>query len=274
MPGDLPSFLSREKAPSAPWLDIAKGDLGTREAPSATDNPAVVSYYAEAGHPEIAHDDVAWCAAFVGAMLARAGYPNTGSLAARSYLNYGTKLERPVPGCIVVFWRGSPTSWEGHVAFYVRDDGTHVRVLGGNQSDAVTEASYPKTQVLGYCWPIAPTVKGLRKAGSAEIATADTLQKAAAGTGAVTVAAEVADKLIPDLPSIPVPDPSLMNAIEHLTLTEKLLGGIRAVVDIMAHSRSALVVGLALAAFAVGWYWKRRRVAKLQSGQPMGVALA
>lgn len=141
------------------WMDAARAEIGTRETVGPEANPDVVSYYAEAGHPEVTDDETAWCAAYVGAMLARSGLPSTGSLAARSYLNYGRKIDQPEPGCIVVFWRGSPTSWQGHVAFYVRDDGAkHVRVLGGNQNNAVSEARYPKSQVLGYRMPVAPKV--------------------------------------------------------------------------------------------------------------------
>jgi uncharacterized protein (TIGR02594 family) len=137
-------------------MDVARAELGTKELPGAMHNPRVVSYYADAGHPEIRDDETAWCAAFVGAVLKRAGYPFTGSLTARSYLSYGRKIDRPEPGCIVVFWRGSPSSWQGHVAFCVRDDGGTIRVIGGNQNNAVTEESYPKSQVLGYRMPIGP----------------------------------------------------------------------------------------------------------------------
>jgi uncharacterized protein (TIGR02594 family) len=137
-------------------MDIAKAELGTREAPGAANNPRVLAYYADAGHPGIRADSTAWCAAFVGAALKRAGYANSGSLAARSYLQYGRALSEPEPGCIVVFWRGSRDGWQGHVAFYVRGEGDRIRVLGGNQSDAVTEANYPRSQVLGYRWPLEP----------------------------------------------------------------------------------------------------------------------
>ncbi len=135
------------------YLTLARADLGTKEVAGKGSNPKVLAYYADAGHPEIRDDSVAWCAAYVGACLKRAGYPNTGSLAARSYLTYGTALKKPEPGCIVVMSRGDPSSWEGHVGFYVGETATHVKVLGGNQSDAVNIQSFPKTRVLGYRRP-------------------------------------------------------------------------------------------------------------------------
>jgi uncharacterized protein (TIGR02594 family) len=96
-------------------------------------------------------DAVPWCAAFVGAILKRTGVKPSGSLMARSYLNWGTPLKTPKPGAVVVFARGKPP--QGHVAFFVKDEGRTILVVGGNQSDAVTVTSYPKARVLGYRWP-------------------------------------------------------------------------------------------------------------------------
>lgn len=135
------------------WYDLALADLGTKEGAGAKDNPKVVAYYADAGFPGTKHDSVAWCAAFVGAKLRLTGIKPSGSLMARSYLTWGSKLATPKKGCIVVFWRGSKTAATGHVAFYHSDAGTSIKVLGGNQSDAVNIASYAKSKVLGYRWP-------------------------------------------------------------------------------------------------------------------------
>jgi uncharacterized protein (TIGR02594 family) len=138
------------------WLDEALKDLGTKEQPGPGSNPDVVTYYAESGNPGVKDDGVAWCAAFVGAMLSRAGLQGTRSLAARSYLNYGSKLPTSnIPrGAILVFRRGN-SSWQGHVAFCVRDLGSRVEVIGGNQNNAVTFATYPKSAILpgGVRWP-------------------------------------------------------------------------------------------------------------------------
>jgi uncharacterized protein (TIGR02594 family) len=90
-------------------------------------------------------------------MLKRAGVAPSGYLAARSYLKWGQKLAKPIPGAIVVFSRGNPT--QGHVAFFEKDNGSSIRVLGGNQSDAVTLANYPKSRVLGYRWPLHTSTK-------------------------------------------------------------------------------------------------------------------
>jgi uncharacterized protein (TIGR02594 family) len=62
---------------------------------------------------------VAWCAAFINATLHESGMSGTGSLAARSFLNYGTAVNTPKRGDIVVFSRGSDPS-KGHVASSIR----------------------------------------------------------------------------------------------------------------------------------------------------------
>ena len=138
------------------WFALALAERGVKEAPGSANNPVVQAYYRDAGHPETRHDSVPWCAAFVGAMLARVGLQPSGSLAARSYLKWGRQLERPHAGCIVVLKRGN-SSWQGHVAFFVREEGRGLVCLGGNQTDRVSFATYPKARVLGYRWPVSPS---------------------------------------------------------------------------------------------------------------------
>lgn len=139
---------------SAPWYKLALNERGTREIPGEKHDPSVLQYYADAGHPQIDDDETAWCAAYVGAMLERAGHSCSKSLAARSYMQWGKKLSKPKQGCVAVFWRNSPRSWQGHVGFFVKEDDTHVWVLGGNQANAVNISKYPKTRLLGYRWPV------------------------------------------------------------------------------------------------------------------------
>ena len=134
------------------WFDLAKGEIGVKERKGKAHNPVVLAYYDEAGHPHIDNDEVPWCAAFVGAMLKRAGLKGTGALTARSYLTWGKPLKHPKEGAIMVFKRGN-SSWQGHVAFYVKEDATHYHVLGGNQRNAVNISRYPKKDLLGIRWP-------------------------------------------------------------------------------------------------------------------------
>lgn len=131
--------------------DLARAEIGTWEWKDGH-NPKVVQYFADTGNAWVKDDETAWCAAFVGSMLKRAGLPHTGKLNARSYLAWGdpVALEDAQPGDVIVFSRGDPKGWQGHVGFFVKDNknGT-LRVLGGNQSNQVNEANYAKSRMLG-----------------------------------------------------------------------------------------------------------------------------
>lgn len=96
----------------------------------------------------------AWCAAFVNAVLATNGLPGSGSLMARSFLDYGTATQDPQPGDLVILKRGSGNV-HGHVGFYMGDAGDgRIRVLGGNQGPSgqgrVREDTMRASDVLGY----------------------------------------------------------------------------------------------------------------------------
>lgn len=129
--------------------ELAEAEIGTVEWAKG-DNPKVVAYFRDSGNAGVKSDATAWCAAFVGAMLHRAGMQGTGSLAARSYLKWGDGVNRDQakPGDIVIFKRGN-SQWEGHVAFFVRDNGSTITVLGGNQADAVNRRAYRADALLG-----------------------------------------------------------------------------------------------------------------------------
>lgn len=94
-----------------------------------------------------------WCAAWANAVLAKEGIQGTGSLLARSFLDWGTKTNNPSKGDVVVLARGR-SSASGHVGFFVEraeiNGRRYVKVLGGNTGKAVRTAWYPESRVLGY----------------------------------------------------------------------------------------------------------------------------
>ena len=139
--------------------EMAKAEVGTVEWANGN-NPKVVAYFKDSGNPGVMDDETAWCAAFVGAMLKRAGIKGTGKLNARSYLDWGTPVARKdaQPGDVVVFKRGN-SSWQGHVAFFVKDRGALIDVLGGNQSNAVNIKGYQAAALLGIRRPPKATAK-------------------------------------------------------------------------------------------------------------------
>jgi uncharacterized protein (TIGR02594 family) len=132
------------------WLGIAEKELGTHEIAGAGNNRRIIEYHL-ATTLKASSDSVPWCSSFANWCMKEAGFPYTGSAAARSWLHYGYGLKNPEVGCIVVLKRGAPPS--GHVCFFVEDLGDNIRCLGGNQGDEVKYSVYPKTDVLAYRWP-------------------------------------------------------------------------------------------------------------------------
>ena len=92
-----------------------------------------------------------WCADFVNFVLRRSGYPTTNSRAAKSFLDYGKRLDSPRVGAIVVLSRGKNS---GHVGIVRGTDGAgNIIVISGNHGNKVWESPYPKDRVLGYVVP-------------------------------------------------------------------------------------------------------------------------
>lgn len=134
--------------------EIAQGEIGVKEIVGSQHNPRVLEYFAKVGHSWVQDDETAWCAAFVGWVLETAGLGSTRKINARSYLDYGVPVTTPQKGDIVVFWRGSKDSWQGHVSFFdsYSSDGD-IMCLGGNQSNKVGISEYSKDQLLGFRRP-------------------------------------------------------------------------------------------------------------------------
>ena len=132
-------------------FDIALGEYGIKEISGKQDNPEVLKYFDEIGFDGAElKDETAWCSAFLNYCCKKANEPYTGKLNARSWLKIGKEVHNPIPGDKVVFWRGSPDSWKGHVAYYISELNGWTYVLGGNQSNQVKISAYPTSRVLSY----------------------------------------------------------------------------------------------------------------------------
>lgn len=121
---------------------IAKNFIGIHEGVGDQDHPFIQWCLSLCGWGFDAHDETPWCSAFLNALCFILGLPRSGSAAAVSWLSIGkhVEIEDAVVGFdICVF------EWDGnhhHVGLYGGMDNGLIRLLGGNQKDAVSEAMW------------------------------------------------------------------------------------------------------------------------------------
>lgn len=150
-PGSQPEDIA-VLAPTTPeWVKVAYKELGQKEIPGPQENPRIVEYFNTISAKENYRDDLDdWASAFVEWSLNQAKIQGPKNDEPFAWLEWGQGLDKPVIGCIVVM------SFSGlhHVGFYFGEDGDFLRVLGGNEDDAVHIFRYLKTSVYGYRWPL------------------------------------------------------------------------------------------------------------------------
>lgn len=93
-----------------------------------------------------------WCADFMNFVLRRAGGKGTHSRAARSFLDYGKRLDGPRVGAIAILYRKGPNN--GHVGVVRGTDGKGNPILiSGNHGPTVRQSVYDKSRVMAYVMP-------------------------------------------------------------------------------------------------------------------------
>ena len=134
-----------------PWMPIAYGEMGVKEVPGEGSHPRILEYLGTTTLPNESKqtDATPWCSAFVNWCVERAGYEGTNSAGAISWKKWGRSTSIPELGCIAVFRRQSGN----HVGFYVQESAGKIRLLGGNQSNAVGYGNYKRDDLLGFRIP-------------------------------------------------------------------------------------------------------------------------
>jgi uncharacterized protein (TIGR02594 family) len=130
------------------WIDIARNDLGSTESLGPNDSPLIRKALAKLnglwlkGQP--------WCGSIMAYWMQQCALPYPKDYyRAISWAGWGTACG-PVVGAVVVFRRDGG----GHVGICIgRDRRGYLRVLGGNQGDAVKESLFDPKRVLAYRWP-------------------------------------------------------------------------------------------------------------------------
>ncbi len=158
-PEDIIYFRSGE----LPWFVRAQEELtkGIRET-GVPPNPDIIKYFGATGYDTDQEDP--WCGAFVAWCMVksndeRAVVSVNKATAARAAswktwgdaeVPIGAHDQSAVPQGAVVVLKPSPgtTGSSGHVGFFVEQDGSSIKLLGGNQSKQVKISTYPRSQVV------------------------------------------------------------------------------------------------------------------------------
>ncbi len=133
------------------WIAAARGEIGISEK-EESNHPRIEEYFGTTNCPSCDVTEDGWCSAFVNWSLKQAGIVGTNDAAAEPWMRWGIEPETPVPGCVVVLKKEG--QW--HVGFYMgtsENNDSRIRVLAGNQSNAVNVKTWPKAKVKGYRVP-------------------------------------------------------------------------------------------------------------------------
>ncbi len=154
--GQAPQESAAAQIPSTlPWLEEAHMLLGVQERPGRDSNQTILDWAEDLRITAYDDDDIPWCGLFVahcvGSQMTEEPLP-TNPLGARQWADFGGEIS-PQMGAVMVFWRGSPDGWKGHVGFYWAEDDEAYHILGGNQSNSVSITRLAKNRLLSARWP-------------------------------------------------------------------------------------------------------------------------
>lgn len=140
---------------------LAQRYVGIREISGPKNHPLIVWWLSLCSLPN-SPDEVAWCSAFMNGMAWELRLPRSKSAAARSWLEVGTPVIRPITEAkvgwdVVVLKRGKEPQpgpevtrgAQGHVGLFAGWDTGAVLLLAGNQGDEVSIAHFPFESILG-----------------------------------------------------------------------------------------------------------------------------
>lgn len=128
---------------------------GEREVDGPGSNPRLLSLINKYA-PQITDDSkIAYCALSMSDCFIHQGAGHQlpdgkATLLARDFLKVGYEVYEPRMGDLVIFYRGDPEGWQGHVGIYIRRDGDVIYTLGFNQGNTCNISAYAVKRVLGY----------------------------------------------------------------------------------------------------------------------------
>jgi len=153
------------------FLEIARRELGVKEVSGKSHNQRILEYHSTTTL-RATTDEVPWCSSFNNWVVEQAGYTGTGSALAKSWETWGKPIDEPTVGCIAVFKRGTK-AWQRHVGFVTEVERNRIRIIGGNQSNRVSEMWMPRSQATAFrvpsTWANSTTVAASESVGMGTI---------------------------------------------------------------------------------------------------------
>jgi len=142
------------------WFREAKKDIGVKEVPGVANSSTIMGWAKRLGSRVLGiaynADSVPWCGLAVAHWLEQRGFrPPPIAIRASAWGTWGRDLglKDLYQGSIVVFKRPGG----GHVGLCSGFTSTHIRVLGGNQSDAVNHTWIARDRLVAQRWPASST---------------------------------------------------------------------------------------------------------------------
>jgi uncharacterized protein (TIGR02594 family) len=132
------------------YITEARRYIGLKEIKGPVNN-SVITGWLKKLKAWWSDDETPWCGVFVAHCLQFCGYKvPTNYMRAKDWLSWGKPVLSPCYGCIAIFSRDGG----GHVGFVIgQDNRGNYMVLGGNQSDGVTIASFSPARLMGCVLP-------------------------------------------------------------------------------------------------------------------------
>lgn len=129
------------------FLFFALSEVGVAELPGPNHNDRILEYHSTTGL-DAETDEVAWCSSFVNWVVQQAGAEGTNSAAARSWVTWGKRSRKFIPGCVSVFSRGKNDD-QGHVGIGLYETPKSIVVVSGNLDNKVRISTFPKYRWIG-----------------------------------------------------------------------------------------------------------------------------
>lgn len=138
------------------WYREAQKDIGVREVPGSRNSPTIMGWARRLGSKVLGiaynADSVPWCGVAMAHWIEQRGFaPPPIAIRAMAWATWGRDLglKDLYLGSVVVFKRPGG----GHVGMCSGFTDTHIRVLGGNQSDAVNHMWLERSRLVAQRWP-------------------------------------------------------------------------------------------------------------------------